>query len=156
MNASQILNWQRWVLILTICFSFGSFALGEAAPLVPLRDFFRNPEVASLTLSPDGVHLAYMAPVERRLNLFVQKRGEATARQVTDVRDRDIGGYFWKGNDRLIYLKDDGGDENYHLFAVNLTSGKTQVLVVDSDPARELEEARAKARGMLRALGVAA
>ena len=128
MNASQILNWQRWVLILTVCFSFGSIALGEAAPLVPLRDFFRNPEVASLTLSPDGVHLAYMAPVERRLNLFVQKRGETTARQVTDVRDRDIGGYFWKGSDRLIYLKDDGGDENYHLFAVNLTSGKTQDL----------------------------
>lgn len=128
MKTSRILNWQRWVLILTVCFSAGSVALGEAAPQVPLRDFFRNPEISSLTLSPNGVLLAYLAPVERRLNLFVQKRGETTARQVTEVRDRDIGGYFWKGNDTLIYLKDDGGDENYHLFAVNITNGKTQDL----------------------------
>ena len=128
MNVLQIFKWQRWVLILTIWFSVAGAAPAEAAPLVPLRDFFRNPEVASLTLSPDGLHLAYMAPVERRLNLFVQKRGETSARQVTDIRDRDIGGYFWKGNDSLIYLKDDGGDENYHLYAVNLTSGKTQDL----------------------------
>lgn len=113
---------------MTVCFSAGSVALGEAAPQVPLRDFFRNPEISSLTLSPNGVLLAYLAPVERRLNLFVQKRGETTARQVTEVRDRDIGGYFWKGNDTLIYLKDDGGDENYHLFAVNITNGKTQDL----------------------------
>ena len=109
-------------------FSLGGLEIGEAAPQVPLRDFFRNPELASLELSPDGTQLAFLAPVERRLNLFVQKLGEAQPRQVTSVTDRDIGGYFWKGGNTLIYLKDDGGDENYHIYAVDLTNGKTSDL----------------------------
>ena len=119
---------QRWVIILAMFFSLGGLEIGEAAPQVPLRDFFRNPELASLELSPDGTQLAFLAPVERRLNLFVQKLGEAQPRQVTSVTDRDIGGYFWKGGNTLIYLKDDGGDENYHIYAVDLTNGKTSDL----------------------------
>jgi len=113
---------------LAVVFSMGEISGGEASARVPLRDFFRNPEIVSLTLSPDASQLAYLAPFEQRLNLFLQNRGEEKSRQVTDVRDRDIGGYFWKGNETLIYLKDDGGDENYHLYAVNLKTGETRNL----------------------------
>ena len=88
---------QRWVLILTMFFALGSLTTGQAASQVPLRDFFRNPELASLELSPDGKQVAFMAPVEQRLNLFVQTIGDKEARQVTNVTDRDIGGFFWKG-----------------------------------------------------------
>ncbi len=128
MQIVQRMKLQRWVIILAMFFSLGGLEIGEAAPQVPLRDFFRNPELASLELSPDGTQLAFLAPVERRLNLFVQKLGEAQPRQVTSVTDRDIGGYFWKGGNTLIYLKDDGGDENYHIYAVDLTNGKTSDL----------------------------
>ena len=100
------MNWKRWVLVLTMSISLGAIATGEAAPQVPLRDFFRNPELSALELSPDGLQVAFLAPVERRLNLFVQKIGEEKPRQVTDVRDRDIGGYFWKNANTLIYLKE--------------------------------------------------
>ena len=122
------MNWRRWVLVLTISMTFGAAGSGEAAAAVPLRDFFRNPELASLELSPDGTTVAFMKPVERRFNLFVQRIGEEKPRQVTDVRDRDIGGFFWKNAQTLIYLKDDGGDENYHLYAVDLASGNTRDL----------------------------
>ena len=122
------MKWRRWVLILTMFVSLGAAAAGEAAPIVPLRDFFRNPELTSLELSPDGSHVAFLSPVEQRFNLFVQKVGEDKPRQVTDVKDRDIGGYFWKNANTLIYLKDDGGDENYHLYAVDLISGQTRDL----------------------------
>ena len=112
------MNWRRWVFILTMSISMGVWATGEAAQQIPLRDFFRNPELSALELSPDGKQVAFLAPVERRLNLFVQGVNEEKPRQVTDVRDRDIGGYFWKNGATLIYLKDDGGDENYHLFGM--------------------------------------
>ena len=129
MNETRVMNLQRWVLILAMFFTLGGLAAtGEAAAQVPLRDFFRNPELSSLELSPDGKQVAFMAPVERRLNLFVQTLGEQTARQVTNVTDRDIGGFFWKGNNRLIYMKDDGGDENYHIYAVDLADGQTRDL----------------------------
>ena len=67
------MNWRKWVLVLTMCISMNGAGAGEAAGLVPLRDFFRNPELAALELSPDGSQVAFLAPVERRLNLFVQK-----------------------------------------------------------------------------------
>lgn len=120
---------RKWVWILTMFFALGGLsAIGEAAPQIPLRDFFRNPELSSLELSPDGTQVAFLAPVEQRLNLFVQTLGESSPRQVTKVTDRDIGGFFWKGNDRLIYMKDDGGDENYHLYAVDLKDERTRDL----------------------------
>ena len=122
------MNWRRWVFILTMSISMGVWSTGEAAAQIPLRDFFRNPELSALELSPDGKQVAFLAPVERRLNLFVQGVNEEKPRQVTDVRDRDIGGYFWKNGATLIYLKDDGGDENYHLFAVDIVSGQTRDL----------------------------
>ena len=122
------MNWRRWVFILTMSISMGTWVTGEAAPQIPLREFFRNPELSALELSPDGKQVAFLAPVERRLNLFVQGVNEEKPRQVTDVRDRDIGGYFWKNANTLIYLKDDGGDENYHLYAVDLASGQTRDL----------------------------
>ena len=119
------MRWKGLVLVLAIFGSLGGLMTCEAAPLVPLRDFFRNPELSSVEWSPDGTQLAFLAPVERRFNLFVQKPDEDKPKQITNVTDRDIGGYFWKNGHTLVYLKDDGGDENFHLYAVNIDNGKT-------------------------------
>lgn len=86
---------------------------------VPLRDFFRNPEKVSFQLSDDGQTIAYMAPYEHRFNIFIQPRGATTARRITGETDRSIEEYCWKGSDRLLFLKDFGGDENAHLFCVD-------------------------------------
>ncbi|MFN3562002.1 MAG: S9 family peptidase [Chloroherpetonaceae bacterium] len=87
---------------------------------VPLRDFFRNPEKSHFRISPDGTHIAFLAPFENRKNIFVQARGSTTAKRITSVTDRDIAGFFWKGNDKLLYVRDFGGDENYHIFLAHL------------------------------------
>ncbi len=94
-----------------------------AAEQIPVREFFRNPERTNFQISPDGKTLSFTQPVERRLNLYVQPIG-GEAKQVTAVADRDIRQYFWKGDDYLLFLKDNGGDENFHLFAVD-RDGKT-------------------------------
>lgn len=108
--------------------SVGTVSMGEAAPLIPLRDFFKNSDVAGLSLSPDGTRVAFLAPLENRLNVFVQKIGDATPIAVTTVKDRDIGGFFWKTNRTIIFMKDDGGDENYHIFSVDIEAGTTREL----------------------------
>lgn len=91
----------------------------EAPPVIPLRDFFRNPEGASYQVSPAGDYLSWMAPWENRLNVFVQPAGGGEPRRLTDATKRDIAGYFWAADDQIVYLQDDGGDENFHLYAVN-------------------------------------
>lgn len=100
--------------------------------LIPLQDFFRNPEMTGFSLSPDGSHLAWLAPVEGRMNLFVRKivndAGQLQpfanlmegATPITTVKDRDIPGFGWASNRRLVYMMDSGGDENFHLWAVDL------------------------------------
>jgi len=84
-----------------------------------IEDFFKNPEKTGYQLSPDGNYFSFLAPYERRMNIFIQKIGEEQAIQITHDTDRNIGGYFWKGNNRIVYVKDSGGDENFKLFAVD-------------------------------------
>ncbi len=84
-----------------------------------VEDFFRNPEKTRYQLSPDGTHFSYMGPYERRQNIFVQKIGEEKATRITSETDRDISGYFWANDNRILYIKDNGGDENFQLYAVD-------------------------------------
>ena len=92
-------------------------------PKIPIKEFFRNPEKTGFALSPDGKNLAFMAPVKQRLNVFVQPVGSDDARQVTFETKRDIAGFMWKGSNRILYMKDEGGDENFALFGLGIDSG---------------------------------
>ncbi len=98
----------------------------------PLEDFFRNPEKGYFRLSDDGSRLGFMMPVgvdgsPARMNVFVQpiEEGRPTGepRRLTSETERDIGGYFWKGSDTVLYQKDFGGDENFHVVAVDADAG---------------------------------
>ena len=96
-----------------------------AAPLIPRHILFGNPEKTGVTLSPEGSRIAYLAPVHNVLNVWVAKIGEINqARPVTLEKKRDVGGYWWSTDgDYILYMQDKNGDENFHLYAVNLVSG---------------------------------
>ncbi|AXG71219.1 dipeptidyl aminopeptidase BIII [Kordia sp. SMS9] len=91
----------------------------KPAPKISVKDFFKNSEKTSFNLSPNGEYLAYLAPYKDRMNIHVQKIGSDDVIRVTSVEDRDLAGYFWANNDRLVYARDKGGNENFHIFAVN-------------------------------------
>lgn len=95
---------------------------------VPLEDFFKKPEKSGFQISPDGKFYSYLAPFEDRMNIFVQRIGTDKIIQVTQVTDRDISGYFWANDDRLVYVRDDGGDENFYLVAVNIDGSNEKEL----------------------------
>jgi dipeptidyl aminopeptidase/acylaminoacyl peptidase len=95
---------------------------------IPLKDFFRNPDKTGYQMSPDGKYISYLAPWENRLNVFVQMVGEKDAVRVTSAKERDIAGYFWKGNDRIVFLLDSGGDENYKLYSVDKDGNNSKLL----------------------------
>ena len=97
---------------------------------LPLRDFFRNPEIARIGLSDDGKWISHLAPYQNRMNIFVRPVGAPmnAAVRITNETSRDIAGYFWKGNDNLVYIKDFGGDENFHLVSVSRDGKATKDL----------------------------
>jgi dipeptidyl aminopeptidase/acylaminoacyl peptidase len=121
----QILNFMAIMVILFAC-----KREPEKAPQIPLEDFFRNPEKTAFQLSPNGEYFSYLAPWESRLNVFVQKTGADSAVRITSETERDIAGYLWKGNERLLFLKDTGGDENFHLYGVNADGSDLKGLTV--------------------------
>lgn len=84
-----------------------------------VEDFFRNPEESQYQLSPLGDYLSFVRPVANRKNVFVKKIGTEEVVQITFETERDIAGYGWANNNRLLYIKDSGGDENFTLLAVD-------------------------------------
>ena len=119
-----IMLYSRNVIFLLACIAIIALAVihacdSQKSQLIPLREFFKNPKKTSFKLSPDGKYLSYKAPCQSRLNIFVKKIGEDKANQITKTTERDIGEYFWKNNDLLMYLMDNKGDEKFHLFGVS-------------------------------------
>jgi len=103
----------------------------ERPPLVPREVLFGNPERIQPRISPDGTHLAYIAPYGGVLNVWVGEAGapKERFRAVTDDTDRGIRFYFWShDNCRILYPQDKGGDENWRLYDVDLESGATRDL----------------------------
>jgi dipeptidyl aminopeptidase/acylaminoacyl peptidase len=90
------------------------------SPIIPMEDFFRNPTNAYFVLSPSGNLIAFTQPVNKRMNIFVTKIGSGDTTQVTFLKDRDIAGYFWKSDNQIVYNRDNGGDENFHLFSIDI------------------------------------
>ena len=93
------------------------------SPLIPLERFFENPEKANAKISPDARQLAYLAPEEGRMNVWVRHLAAAggTDTCVTHDHSRGIAEYFWtRDSTGIVYLQDQAGDENFHLFLADL------------------------------------
>lgn len=93
-------------------------ATEQKAEIVPLKDFFKDPEKSSYRISPNGEYVIFRAPHMGRLNVFVQKLGDTTSTAITHETERSIGNCFWKNDNTIVYTKDFGGDENFHVLAV--------------------------------------
>ncbi len=93
-------------------------------PLIPREVLFGNPQRVAPRLSPDGERLAYLAPREGVLNVWVGPVGSPAGGDdfgpVTEDKKRGIRTYFWAEDGRhIVYLQDEGGDENWRVHAVD-------------------------------------
>ncbi|MBR1124279.1 S9 family peptidase [Bradyrhizobium lablabi] len=98
----------------------------QQAALVARKVFFDNPDYINVRVSPDGQHLAWLAPIDGVLNLWVAPVADvAAARPVTHVTGRSIGTYIrWAYTSRhLVFFRDNDGDENYRAFSVDVSTG---------------------------------
>jgi dipeptidyl aminopeptidase/acylaminoacyl peptidase len=93
-------------------------------PLIPRQALFGNPVKASPQLSPDGARLSYLAPSDKGvLNVWVRTIGKDDDAQVTSDTHRGIRIHFWAENGKhLLYRQDLNGDENFHVYSVDLES----------------------------------
>ncbi|MEI2796169.1 S9 family peptidase [Pseudoxanthomonas sp. F11] len=124
------------LLASTVAFALAAQAAPSAADriagteLIARDALFGNPERANVQISPDGKYLSWVAAVEGVLNVWVAPADNpAQARAVTQDKARGIRSYFWSYQpDTLLYLRDSGGDEDFHLYAVDLKTGQAKDL----------------------------
>ncbi len=97
----------------------------KASGLPPLIDrdlIFGNPEIASAEISPDGHYIAFLKPWKDTRNIYVKSVTEpfSAARLLTTEAKRPIPGFFWTRDSKyILYVKDNDGDENYNIYAVD-------------------------------------
>lgn len=103
---------------------------GKETGLIPREILFGNPDKAGAKLSHDGKYLSYLAPVKGVLNVWVGPADDpAKAKPVTNDKKRGIRAYSWAfTNQHLLYTQDADGDEDFHVYCVNLETGKTEDL----------------------------
>ncbi|MBX3695192.1 MAG: S9 family peptidase [Steroidobacteraceae bacterium] len=108
--------------------TFGSISASaaDAGPLIPRAALFGNPTQTQARLSPDGKHLSYIAPRDGVLNVWVAPFGRLDeAKPITQDTKRGIRQHFWSYDNRhVLYLQDQGGDENWRVHSVEVATGK--------------------------------
>ncbi|NET67580.1 MAG: prolyl oligopeptidase family serine peptidase [Moorea sp. SIO1G6] len=108
------------------------------APLLQRELFFGDPEITGAQLSPDGKFLAFQKPLDGVINVWVKGIDEPmeAARPVTADAESPIIIYFWSADGRyILYGQDKGGNENFHIYAVEAKSlGETSPVTRDLTP----------------------
>ncbi len=107
-------------------------ARAKPAELIPREVLFGNPDRAAVQLSPDGRYISFVAPWEGVRNVWVAPADAPDAAvPVTRDQGRGVAGYYWTYlKDRLLYLQDRDGDENWRVYSVDVSTGN----VVDLTP----------------------
>jgi dipeptidyl aminopeptidase/acylaminoacyl peptidase len=115
---------KRCLVFTVLVLSFLTFNMKIEAQMPPLVDrelFFGNPEIAGAQISPDGKYIAFIKPLKDVRNVWVKGVDEPfdKAKPLTDEAKRPIGGYFWSWDNKILFVKDNGGDENFNVYSVN-------------------------------------
>jgi dipeptidyl aminopeptidase/acylaminoacyl peptidase len=106
------------VMIAAVLFSCCENKKETPAQLIDMKLFFKNGDKELFFISPNGKYYSFLASYKGKMNIFVRGVDDTTSVRVTNDTVRSIYRYFWKG-DRIMYLQDEGGNENYHLFSVS-------------------------------------
>lgn len=100
----------------------------EGVKEISVEDFMKNPGNFGYELSPDGNYITFSSAWENRANVFVKKMNDDSEPvRVSNSKDRDVAGFYWKDNN-LLYVKDKGGDENFHIYSTTFNGSEEKDL----------------------------
>jgi dipeptidyl aminopeptidase/acylaminoacyl peptidase len=96
--------------------------LAKLPPIIDRNVLFGDPQIAAGRLSPDGTHISFLKPYKSVLNIWVKDVNAPfeSAKPITADTTRPVRGYFWSRDGKyVLYIQDKGGDENWHIYAVD-------------------------------------
>ncbi|HLA72530.1 MAG TPA: S9 family peptidase [Steroidobacteraceae bacterium] len=92
--------------------------------VIPRAALFGNPEKTQARISPDGKYISFIAPRDGVLNVWLAPRSDpSNAKPITNDQKRGIRQHFWAYDSKhVLFSQDEGGDENFHLYAVDVVA----------------------------------
>ncbi|MCG9972382.1 S9 family peptidase [Christiangramia crocea] len=94
-----------------------------------VEDYFARPKARTFRFSPNGKFLSYREKDENNKNhIYVKNLETGEINRAIEEKEELIRGYAWANNERLLYVMDKGGNENYHLFAADIDGSETREL----------------------------
>jgi dipeptidyl aminopeptidase/acylaminoacyl peptidase len=116
--------------------------LKDADTLIPRELLFGNPDKITVRTSPDGSRISYLASKDGVLNVWVGPINDPeAAKPVTNDTYRGIRSYSWSyTNEHVLYIQDKGGDENWRIYSVNLSSDEIKDLTPFEDVQARIEK----------------
>src|SRR5882672_9046399 len=94
--------------------------------LIPRSALFGNPVRTQARLSPDGQYVSFLAPKDGFLNVWLAPFGKlGSAKAITSDKKRGIREHFWAMDGKhILFLQDEGGDENWRVLSVDVSTSK--------------------------------
>lgn len=120
----------RVYVFMIVAMTTALHALAALPPVIPREVLLGNPDKAGPEISPDGQLLAYRAPdTNGVMNVWVRTLGQNDDHVVTADKKRGIRIFFWQQDSQhILYLQDQDGDENWHIYQTNLKTKNTRDL----------------------------
>lgn len=86
-----------------------------------VSDYFAKPKASGFQLSPNGKYMSYREKDENnKRHVYVKELATGTVKKAIEEKDELVRSYGWINDERLFFAMDKGGDENYHIYGVNL------------------------------------
>jgi len=136
----QSMNFKKSTISILLCGVITIFAIScslrecpmnnfseKEVKLIPKEVLWGNPDKLSPKISPDGKLIAYLAPHNDVLNVWIKTSGKVDDKVITDDESSGIHFYLWAPNGKqILFFQDNEGDEKYHLYGVNLENNEVR------------------------------
>lgn len=117
------------IFLMSIIMQSATVLADSGNPIIPRKILFGNPNRIAVTLSYDGKYIAYIAPVNNVLNIWLAPSNDISkAAPITNDKGRGIRSYTWSYNNNILYSQDQDGDENFRVYNYNIQTKETTLL----------------------------
>jgi dipeptidyl aminopeptidase/acylaminoacyl peptidase len=116
------MNFLLVFIIFWTCFFTGLTA--SEVELIPRREIFGLENLSTPRFPPDGKKFAFIKPSIKGIpNIWLKDLESKNEEMITNNASQGISDFYWSGDGKyLLFVQDWQGDENYHLYSLELNN----------------------------------